>query len=392
MVMKKLLLSTLLCGVSLSASSSMLSQTKQDILNYSYQKALEDSNKLKKDWINPATYRYIYSKTDDYTTTKSIISISQPIFKSGGIYYAIKYASSMEKYSKTSIDIQKKELIKQVVNLLFEINKIDITIKKQKLLIKNAKLDIQRKKEQVLNGILDTSFLDNAILDSNLKQNQLIDLQYQKDSLVNNLAKLSDKKYTQLKIPTLKLVDKDKYIQDNIYIKNIKEDIQNSYWLKNMTTSNYLPTVNLTADVSKYHDTDNSPLLDDSLQKNIGFNITIPIDIKYSNTIESSKIAYLQKKATLEDKKQEEQNIFKTSLAKITSLEKKIKIAKDDIKLYNSLLVQIQEQLEVGMKTKIDVETMENSKNIKLLDIKILQLEKQIELLNIYARLDTDEI
>ncbi|MDB4257304.1 TolC family protein, partial [Arcobacteraceae bacterium] len=96
-----------------------------------------------------------------------MISISQPIFKSGGIYYAIKYAHSFSTQRNTSIDIQKKELIKQTINLLFQIQQINITIKKQKLLIKNSLIDVKWKKEQVLNCILDTSFLDNSILDLN---------------------------------------------------------------------------------------------------------------------------------------------------------------------------------------------------------------------------------
>ena len=69
----------------LSANEDYLSQTKKEILNYSYDKALEDGNKLQNDWINPITYQYIYSNTDTYDTHKSYISITQPIFKSGGI-------------------------------------------------------------------------------------------------------------------------------------------------------------------------------------------------------------------------------------------------------------------------------------------------------------------
>ena len=103
-------LSYILIGIvsTLSANENYLSQTKEDILKYSYDKASEDSNKLKNDWINPITYKYIYSDTETYDTSKSYISISQPIFKSGGIYYAIKYAKSVQKQTNRGIDLQKK--------------------------------------------------------------------------------------------------------------------------------------------------------------------------------------------------------------------------------------------------------------------------------------------
>lgn len=388
-----LLAGSLLNSSLLFANSDYLSDTKKNIIQYSYEKAIEDSGKLKKDWINPITYKYIYNKYDasssEYSTSKSYISISQPIFKSGGIYYAIKYANSMEKYSKISIDAQKKELIKQVVSLLFQIKKIDISIQKQKLLINNAKLDIDRKKEQVLNGILDTSFLDNAIIESNMQQNSLIDLEYQRETLVNNLSNLSDKKYEELELPQLSMVNNEEFIENNIYIQQVKDDIDNAYWTKNMITSTYLPTVNLTADYTKYHDDGGKTQLENN--KNFGFNITIPLDIKYSYNIQSYKLAYLQKKSELEDQKRTENALFKSALSKLSSLDKKIDISKKDVELYDSLLTQMVEQLAVGMKTESDVQTMKNSKDIKKLDIQSLDIDKQLELLEIYSRVQINE-
>lgn len=384
----KISLLSLSLGTSLFADqNNILSDTKNQILKFSYEKAKEDSAKLNKDWINPVTYKYIYNNGEEYDTHKSFISVSQPIFKSGGIYSAIKYASSMGEYSNTSIDIQKKELIKQTLDLLFEIHKNEITIKKQKLLIKNSELDIERKKEQVLNGVLDTSFLDNAILDANTKKNSLIDLQYQRETLLNNLANFTDRSYEELELPVFKLARDKEFIKNNIYVKQQKEDIQNSYWLKNMVTSQYLPSVSFIADYTKYHDTDNNPALTEDGTTNVGFNLIVPFNVNFSNDIQSSKIEYLQKKLSLEDKIKEETSIYKNALAKVKSLDDKIEIAKSDVELYDSLLTQIQEQYTVGMKTIIDVETMENSKKIKALEIKSLNIEKQIKLLEIYSRI-----
>lgn len=371
----------------LNAEDNYLSQTKQDLLNYSYEKSIEDSKALKNDWINPIKYSYIYTDTETYDTTKSFISISQPIFKSGGIFSAIKYANSVKNQTNTNIDIEKKELIKQTITLLFQIKKIIITINKQKLLISNSTLDVQRKKEQVLNGILDTSFLDNSILELNANQNTLIDLEYEKDTLINNLSILSDKKYEELELPQLSITTNDYYLNNNIYINQAKDDINTSYWLKNMMISSYLPTVNVTADYTKYHDTDNNPSITDEDIQNVGFNITIPLDIKFSYKIQSTKIAYLKNKAALADKEQQEKSIFQNSIAKIKSLEKKIAIAKNDIQLYDSLVTQIQEQLNVGMKTQSDLDTIQNSQNIKKLEIKSLDVDKQLEMLEIYSRM-----
>jgi outer membrane protein TolC len=388
-IFSTVLSSAILFSTTLIGNEDFLSQTKKDTINYSYEKAIEDSSKLKEDWINPITYKYIYNNGEDYDTKRSTISVTQPIFKSGGIYSAIKYANSYEKYSNTNIDTQKKELIKQVISLLYQIKQVDISINKQKLLIKNAKIDVQRKKEQVLNGITDSSFLDNAIIEANTRENTLVDLEYQKVELVNTLSTISDKKYEELELPIFAIIDNDKFIENNVYIKKASEDIDTSYWMKNMVISSYLPTVNFTADYTKYHDIDNNPTLSENGTKNVGFNITIPLDVRVSYDIQSNKIAYLQKKLAFEDKKKEEISLYKNSIAKIKSIEKKIDIAKNDVKLYDSLLTQLQEQLSVGMSTPSDVETMENSKKIKALDVKSLNIDIQIKLLDIYSRIES---
>ena len=153
-----------------------------------------------------------------------------------------------------------------------------------------------------------------------------------------------------------------------------------------MITSNYLPTVNFTADYTKYHDTDNQTSLNED-NTNYGFNITIPLDVKYSNTIQSAKIEYLQNKTLLQEKEEEEKILLDNVNAKLASLDKKVEVAKSDIQLYDSLVTQIKEQLDVGMKTRSDLETIQNSRNIKTLEIKSLNIEKQIELLEIYSRI-----
>ena len=86
----------------------------------------EDSSKLKKDWINPITYQYTKYLGEDYKNEKSTIAINQPIFQSGGIYQAIKYANSTHDYSSLEIKQQRKLLITEAINYLFQIEKSNL--------------------------------------------------------------------------------------------------------------------------------------------------------------------------------------------------------------------------------------------------------------------------
>jgi outer membrane protein TolC len=365
-----------------------LKKTQKDVLNYSYKKAKQDSLKLQKDWVNPIFYTYTYNKGDKFTTKKSSINISQPIFKSGGIYYAIKYVKSMKKFTKTNIDIQKKQLIKNLISLLFNIKNIDINIQKQQLLIQNSKIDIEKKQEQTTAGTLDTSFLDNAILALNIKQNALIDLNLQRQNLLNQLSTMTDKSYQDLPLPIFSIRDKKDFLNKNIYLKKEQQDIKNNKYIKKMTTANYLPSVNFTANYSKYHDLETKSPFSSDWEKNIGFNIKIPFDIKYSNKIQSAKLQYLKKKSDIQNKKNQEILIYKNALAKIKSLDQKIKISQQNVELYNSLLTQMIDLNDAGIKSQTDVNTMRNSKQIKILDIKNLKIQKQLQLLEIYSRIN----
>ena len=68
----------------------------------------------------------------------------------------------------------------------------------------------------------------------------------------------------------------------------------------------------------------------------------------------------------------------------IDNFEKKITLSLENMDIYTKLLMDTRELFKAGYKTQYDVETLENSVNISIKDSKILELDKQIELLNLY--------
>ncbi|MDD2640352.1 MAG: TolC family protein, partial [Arcobacteraceae bacterium] len=277
-----------IASLHLNANEAILSKERLELFQLSQEKAQEDAAKLKKDWINPITYKLSKTQKEDHNPLKSTISVNQPIFKSGGIYKAILYANSIEKYSHLDIELQKKSMIKDATTLLFEIHKINYTIKKQELLIANADLDVLRKREQVLNGISDTSFLDNAILDANTKKNTLAELMHQKNELLNNFNNLASNSYESFELPEFTLIEDQAYIDNNLNIMKIKEDVESKNHFSFMTISKYLPTVNFTYDYTKYHDYDNDLTINENREL-MGLNVTVPLDFRTLNDIQSSR-------------------------------------------------------------------------------------------------------
>ena len=368
-------------------NQDILSDTRQKSFDLSQEKSNEDSSKLKKDWINPITYKYTKNFGEEYKNEKSVISIDQAIFRSGGIYEAINYANSTQKYSDLEISQQRKTLIHTATNYLFLIKKTDLNIQKAKLSLMNAKIDVNRKKEQVLNGFLDSSYLDNALLTQNTAKHSLIDLKYQKQELINNFSNISSKEYTNFTLPTLKIFNEKEYLENNIEIKKAQVDINKKDHFKGVTRANYLPSVNAFYTYTNNHFKDGISSLDNNSQV-YGLRVTVPFDSRTFNDIESKKLDYLKSKVDLQNKITYEKTYFKSKLEKISMIEDRINVTKEDLSIYESILNIIYEEKEAQLKTQSDLDTLENSQKIKALDLKTYKIDKQIELLSVYAKLN----
>lgn len=383
-IISKYIKSTIFVALSFTTlnANEILSPTQLEILKLTSQQALDDSKKIKIDWINPITYTYTYKKDERLGTSRvSVISINQPIFRSGGIYSAIKYASNLKESSDIAIELQKKALVKRALNIVLNIQKLNLQIYKQKLLIANAIIDLKIKKESVFNGLLDISFLNNALISKNQKKSTLLDLEYNKESLINSFDNLSNVDFKNIKVPIFKQIDEEMFIKNNINLQKGMIDIQAKKHQKWMTTARYLPTINV-----NYNYTKNHTLRD----KNTfyGFNVVVPLDFKGYYDSGSAKVSYLKDQKKYELLNIEENNFFKTANLKLAMLDKKILLTKQNIKAFDQLVGQTKELADVGMKTKQDIKILKNSQNGEKLNLKILSIDKQIEFLEIYSRIN----
>ena len=384
--------------LALLGEDSILSTLKQKEFDIDYSKSSIESKKLRDSWINPINMSYIYNKNDEYSqsqTTKSFrIYLDQPIFKSGGIYFAIKYANANKKYSNLNITQQKKALISEALKLLYNYNKTKLLLKKQELLIKNAKIDVLRKKEQYLSGVIDSSFLDRAILTKNQNELKYIELKSSLEDIYNSFKNISDKDPNTLKMPHFKLISEDNFINKNILLKKTKEDLRAKKYFKNMTISRYLPSFSLTASYNK-QDASKSSFAPSGKEdyKEYGFKITMPLfDINSFRNIENTKLDYLKSRLISQDKKREQKNLYKNIVKKLKLIDKKVELAKEDILLYKKLYKDTEDRFKAGEKTIYDVQTMKNSLMSRKIDIKIYKIEKDLILLNLYKMVEDGKV
>ena len=389
----KLLIALLvLCNSSLFADEKLdnyISENKKDQFKYDYQKNEAESSKLRDSWIAPLNLNYSYSKSDPYgseqTAENAAIKMDQPIFQSGGIYYGIKFAEASKVYSDYSVDVVKRKLVKDAISLLMQIKQMDLKINRQTLQIKNSEISLAQKEENYLNGQLDSGFLDSAIIERNILIQSLYDIETNKERLISKFNAISDVDYKVAFIPNLKLLTQEQFLQNNIVLSLSESQIVKSRYAKDVTLSKYLPRVSLTGGYN--WNKSNTPFQFGPNEKNyydFGFRANVPVDINSFRDIESSKIDYLKSSLVVEDKKRELKAIFEQVMQNIKNYEKKKQLSVENREIYERLLSDTNDLFSAGYKTQYDVTLLKNSVEIQKIDIKIFEIDKQLELLTLY--------
>jgi len=388
-----------LCSSLLLADSSLdnyLSDSKQKEFSLSYEKSEVQSKTLRDSWISPLQLSYSYSKSNSYdnlsASQNAAISLNQPIFQSGGIYYGIKYAEATRKYSDFSTDLQKRKLIKEVVSLLVQIKQTDLKIEKQKLEIENAHINVEQQKERYLSGQLDSGLLDDAILKEAVQEKALYDIETSKEKLISLYKALSDSDYKRLKSPNLDLMSKKSFLDNNIDLRLIRSEQEKSSYNTDVTRAKYLPRLSLTGsynwekrDSLSFTKGSTIPGSETDYYR-YGLTVSMPIDYNSLRNIEVSKIDNLKANVSFENKRKEASAIYDMVSQNIKNIEKKIELSQRIVKLYNKLYSDTLELFKSGYKTEYDVKTLKNSVAMQELEQKILNYDRDLELLNLYEK------
>lgn len=398
-VLKKLFLLCSCCLVSLVQADELgdiLSDNKSLLFDYQFESNELESDKISKSWINPIQLRYSKNYTTQFgenaiNTGTYSIAIDQPIFRSGGIYYAIQYSDALRHANNSDITRQRRKLIGDAVEILFNLKKIKLEQSKMRLLIENDTIDIRQKRDSYESGILDSSFLDQAILKKSQDEASLLELELKYLELKQRFSLLSDKDEETLKLPTLKLMSKEQFTKENLDLKTDRLRAEVSNYNEKITWAKYLPTVSLQG---QYINGDINPLFvgpSSTLQEqyyNYGFSVSMPLDINAFTDIEASKVERLRAAVQVLDRKETVGEEYQWISNSLQVLDKKIELAKKDEKIYQNLLKVTKNLANAGEKTSLDTAIMHNSLTIRKIDQQIYKIDKQIRLLKLYVRME----
>ena len=395
-VLKRLFLLCSLLGTTLFADelNDILSTNKELLFDYDLKSNELQSDMLSKSWINPVQVRYgkdytTRFKTGTIDTSTLSVYIDQPIFRSGGIYYAIKYSDALRHANRAEIKLRKRQMIGDAVSILFNLKKNRLEQKKLRYLVKNDKIDIRQKKDSYDAGILDSSFLDQAILKKSQDEATLLELELNYLELKQRFSLLSDKDPGKLRLPKLKMLSRKNYTEQNLELKKDVLRAEESEYNEKVTWAKYLPTVSLQG---QYSNGDLNPLFPspnlNEAYYNYGFSVSMPLDINTFSDVEAAKVEKLRAATQVLDRKDTVREEYQWIDNSLNILDRKISLARKDEKVYHNLLRLTKDLVGAGEKTQLDADIMSNSLQIRRLDQQIYGIDKQLKLLQLYIRVE----
>lgn len=394
--LKKLLLLLVSLAFLQASGREYLNDEQNKILGLEQDIDAINSTSLKYNWIEPVVASYTYSKNDqmgEFTSSKYYkVSLNQPIFKSGGIYFAIKYADANEEFKSIATSMKHQGLIKRLYELVLNLQKADFQLSQVKLKIQNSDIDISRKKQRFLSGDDDISFLNRAMLEKNRLKVSKLTIKSNRLKLINSYKNLSNIAYSKIKLPELKLIDKNEFIRKNLSLKLQKSNVKQINSLKNMTISNYLPTFSLFGDYN--YKEDEAPLFRSakSEYRSYGIRVSMPLlAINRSRDIEVKKLEVLKEKLALKQKQKDIVSEYQNILLDNEMLVEKLSTLSLSIELYKSLVKSTRDGVKAGDKTTLDLKTAKNSMKSLELDYFITQVDIKLNILKLFEKM-SDEI
>lgn len=387
--MKKLLLA-LFCAASLNAEGieNFLSADYNELFELQLQKSQKDADYDSLSWISPVTLSYERSWNTQTPGTNSVtntlsIGIDQPIFKSGGIFYAIKYAKSNLRVASANIIKNKLSLEGSAVELALKIKETKLAIKKLKLQLRNRDIEISSVQELYRAGLSDGVTLDNALVKKDEAKIALLDMESNLEALGASFSKISDKNPDTIRVPHLKVPSKEQYLSHNIDLDIAQAKSILAQNLHSIKRSAYLPTLSVGArytKLSKVQAGRNDAFTNYSLR------VSMPLSVNVGNDLERSKLSSMIAKVEEKNSLREAKADYSTARKKVAIIQKRINLAKREARAYRRLLKSTRELYRAGQKSSQDVELLENSKRVQQLDIKIYSIEKELAILELHKK------
>ena len=392
--MNKIIIFPLFCSLLFANEIELLQKDKKELRQIEKEIIQKKYEAAKDEWIGTINLNSTLGKNRDFTEdensdmTRSLgLNFSQSIFESGGIEYSIEYARQQLKSDLIAWENQNIALIQAIYETLLTIKKLKLQIEQSDYSLKNKEIELILKKIQYEAGRVDIIDLNNAVMSRNNQQKDNISLKNLLKDKEYELSKYTTLKSNEIRIIDFKIVDKDKFLKDNLNIRyeNSKVELLDTSYKQ--LKSSYLPKVSLTTN-AKYSNDENKI---NNESGTIGLTASMPLfDITKDAKLEKSKLEVLKQKVNVTDIQNELVYEYEQILAQINTYDEYEKTISDNLKLYEDLIMVNKSSNAAGMSADYDLEVLQNTQKINQYDLQINDINKKLQYTKLYFKTKVD--
>ena len=392
--MKKIIILPLFCSFLFANEIELLQKDKKELRQIEKEIIQKKYEAAKDEWIGTINLNSTLGKNRDFTEdensdmTRSLgLNFSQSIFESGGIEYSIEYARQQLKSDLIAWENQNIALIQAIYETLLTIKKLKLQIEQSDYSLKNKEIELILKKIQYEAGRVDIIDLNNAVMSRNNQQKDNISLKNSLKDKEYELSKYTTLKSNEIKIIDFRIVDKDKFLKDNLNIRYENSKVELLDTAHNQLKSSYLPKVSLTTN-AKYSNDENKI---NNESGTIGLTASMPLfDITKDTKLEKSKLEVLKQKVNVTDIQNELVYEYEQILAQINTYDEYEKTISDNLKLYEDLIMVNKSSNAAGMSADYDLEVLQNTQKINQYDLQINDINKKLQYTKLYFKTKVD--
>ena len=392
--MNKIIIFPLFCSLLFANEMELLQKDKKELRQIEKEVIEKKYEGAKDEWIGTINLNSSIGKNRDFTEnensdmTRSVgLSFSQSIYESGGIEYSIQYARQQLKSDLIAWENANIAIFQTIYETLLSIKKLKLQIEQSDYALKNKNIELILKRIQYEAGKVDIIDLNNAIMSKNNQHKENISLRNLLKDKEYELSKYTSLKSNEIKVIDFKIVDKDKFLRDNLNIRYENSKVELLDTAHNQLKSSYLPKVSLNTS-TKYSNDENK---ENNESGTIGLSASMPLfDITKDAKLEKSKLEVLKQKVNVTDMQNELVYEYEQILAQINTYDEYEKTISDNLKLYEDLIMVNKSSNAAGMTADYDLEVLQNTQKVNEYDLQINDINKKLQYTKLYFKTKAD--
>ena len=385
-----IILSLVLSSIIFANELEILQNDKKELRQIEKKVIQEKYEADKNEWIGTIDLKSSLGKSRDFTDNQSSdmsrsagLSFSQSIFESGGIEQSIQYAKEQLNSSLIAWENDNVLILQTIYETLLNIKKLNLQIEQSDYSLKNKDIELILKRIQYEAGKADIIDLNNAIMSKNNQEKENISLRNSLKERKYELSKYTDLSADEIKIIDFNIIDKEKFLKDNLNIKYENSKVQLLNTSYKQLKSSYLPKVALSSGVN-YLNNEND---DYRTNGSIGLNFSMPIfDITKDAKLQKSKLEVLKQKVNINDMQNELEYEYEQILTFIDTYENYEKTINNNLKLYEELIMVNKSSNDAGMTSDYDLEILQNTRKINEFDLIVNDINKKLQYSKLYFK------